>query len=133
MLGSTAGVLLFFLYVCFNRKRLCRWGELWLTYNRIIKVSWISSDISFWGESVNTNSIIMNSKLYHCVINLCIFRNFLYQCRQDLWGRKNPNSPEFICYDRSFAKDQYRRSTLIFGKGPIITDELGGIWVLPSP
>ena len=38
----------------------------------------------FEGESVNTNSIIMNSKLYHCVINLCIFSNFLYQGRQDL-------------------------------------------------
>ena len=36
-------------------------------------------------------------------------------------------SREFICYDRSFAKDQYRPSILIFGKGPIEADELGGI------
>ena len=36
-------------------------------------------------------------------------------------------SPEFICYDRSFAKDQYRPSILIFGKGPMEVDELGGI------
>ena len=27
----------------------------------------------------------------------------------------------------------YRPSILIFGKGPIVADELGGIWVLPSP
>ena len=27
---------------------------------------------------------------------------------EDLWRRENPDSPKFICYDRSFAKDQYR-------------------------
>ena len=75
----------------------------------------------------------MISKGYHYVINLRIFSNFLYQCRQDLWRRKNPNSPEFICYDRFFDKDQYRCSILIFGKRPIIKDELGGICVLLSP
>ena len=51
----------------------------------------------------------MISKGYHYVINLGIFSNFLYQYRQDLWRRENPDSPEFICFDRSFAKDQYRR------------------------
>ena len=75
----------------------------------------------------------MISKGYHYVINLGIFSNFLYQYRQDLWRRENPDSPKFICFHRSFAKDQYRRSILIFGKGPIVADELGGIWVLPSP
>ena len=24
---------------------------------------------------------------------------------EDLWRRENPDSPEFTCYDRSFAKD----------------------------
>ena len=78
-------------------------------------------------ESVNRNSIIMNSKGYNYEINLGIFSNFLYQYRQDLWRRENPYSPEFICFDKSFAKDQYRRSKLIFDKGPIEADELGGI------
>ena len=115
----------FLFFVCFNRKCLRSWGDLGVTYKRIIKVSWIFSDFSFWGESVNRNSIIMIGKGYHNVIN--IFSNFLYQYREDLWRRENPNSPEFICYHRSFAKDQYRQSILIFGKGPIIADELGGI------
>ena len=75
----------------------------------------------------------MISKGYHYVINLDIFSNFLYQYRKDLWRRENPDSSEFIYFDRSFAKDQYRRSILIFGKGPIVADELGGIGVLPSP
>ena len=51
---------------------------------------------------------------------------------EDLWRRENSDFPNFICYDRSFAKDQYRPSILIFGKGPIEPDELEGIWVLPS-
>ena len=74
----------------------------------------------------------MISKGYYYVINLRIFSKFLYQYGQDLWRRENPNSPEFISYDRSFAKDQYRRSILIFGNGPIVALELGGIWVFPS-
>ena len=75
----------------------------------------------------------MISKGYHYVINLGIFSDLLYQYRQDLWRREKPNSPKFICYDRSFAKGQYRRSILTFDKEPIIADELAGIWVLPSP
>ena len=67
------------------------------------------------------------------MINLGIFSNFLYQYRQDLWRRENPDSPESISFDRCFAKDQYRRSILIFGKGLIVADELGEIWVLTSP
>ena len=48
-------------------------------------------------------------------------------------GKGELRFPEFICYNRSFAKDQYRPSILIFGKGRIEADELGRIWVLPSP
>ena len=52
---------------------------------------------------------------------------------EDLWRKENPDSPEFICYDSSFANDQYRPSILILGKGGIVADELGRIWVLLSP
>ena len=75
----------------------------------------------------------MISKGYHYVINLGIFSNFIYQHGQDLWRKENADSPEFICLDRSFAKDQYRLSILIFGKGPIVADKLGGIWAVPFP
>ena len=130
MLGSTAAVLVFF-FVCVLIENVFVVEETLdlreLSYKRIIKVSWIFSGFSFWGESVNRNSIIMISKGYHYVINLGIFSNFLYQYRQDLWRRENPNSPKFICYDRSFGKDHYIRSTLIFGKKPIVADVLGGI------
>ena len=67
------------------------------------------------------------------IINYALSKLIVDSGLEDLWRRENLDSPEFICYDRSFAQDQYRASILIFGKGPIEADELEGIWVLPSP
>ena len=72
-------------------------------------------------------------RLYRCCFNYALSKLIVDNGLEDLWRRENLDSPEFICYDRSFAKDQYRPSILIFGKGPMEADELGGIWVLPSP
>ena len=72
-------------------------------------------------------------RLYKCCSNYALSKIIVDNGLEDLWRRENLDSPEFICYDRSFAKDQYRASILIFGKGPIEADELRGIWVLPSP
>ena len=72
-------------------------------------------------------------RLYRCCCNYALSKLIVDNGLDDLWRRENPNSPELICYNRSFAKDQYRPSILIFGKGPIEADELGGILVLPSP
>ena len=72
-------------------------------------------------------------RLYRCCSNYALSKLIVDNGLEDLWRRENSDSPEFICYDRSFAKDQYRPSILIFGKGPIEAYELGGIWVLPSP
>ena len=72
-------------------------------------------------------------RLYRCCSNYALSKLIVDNGLEDLWRRENSDSPEFICYDRSFAKDQFRLSILIFGKGPIETDELGVIWVLPSP
>ena len=65
-----------------------------------------------------------------CLNSSCIMD---YNGLEDIWKRENSDSPEFISYDRSFAKDQYRPSILIFGKEAIEANELGGVWVLPSP
>ena len=72
-------------------------------------------------------------RLYRCCSNYALSKLIVDNGLEGLWRRENPDSPEFICYDRSFAKDQYKPSILIFGKGPIEADELGGVWVLPSP
>ena len=71
--------------------------------------------------------------LYRCCSNYSLSKLIVDNGLEDLWRRENSDSPEFICYDRYFAKDQYRPSIPIFGKGPIEADELGGIWFLPSP
>ena len=72
-------------------------------------------------------------RLYRCCSNYALSKLTVDNGLEDLWRRENPDSPEFICYDRSFAKDQYRPSILIFAKGLIEVDELGVIWVLRSP
>ena len=71
-------------------------------------------------------------RLYRCYSNYALSKLIMDNGLVDLWRGENSDSPEFICYNRSFAKDQYRPSILIFGKGPIEADELGGIWVVPS-
>ena len=72
-------------------------------------------------------------RLYRCCSNYALSKLIVDNGLDNLRRRENPDSPEFICSDRSFAKDQYRPSILIFGKGPIEADELEGIWVLSSP
>ena len=71
-------------------------------------------------------------RLYRCYSNYALYKLIVDNEIEDLWRRENPGSPEFICYDRFFAKDQCRPSILIFSKEPIVADELWGIWVLPS-
>ena len=72
-------------------------------------------------------------RLYRCCFNYALSKLIVNNGIEDLLRKENSDSPEFICYDRSFAKDQYRPSILIFGKGPMEVNGLGGIWVLPSP
>ena len=72
-------------------------------------------------------------RLYRCCSNYTLSKRIVDNGLGDLWRRENLDSSGFICYDRSFAKDQSRPSILIFGKGPIEADERGRIWVLPSP
>ena len=71
-------------------------------------------------------------RLYRCCSNYALSKLIVDNGLADLWRGKNSDSPEFICYNRSFAKDQYRPSILIFVKRSIEADELRGIWVLPS-
>ena len=72
-------------------------------------------------------------RLYRCCSNYALSKLIVDNGLEGLSRGENPDSPEFICYNRSFAKDQYRPSILIFDKEPIEADELGGIWVLSSP
>ena len=46
---------------------------------------------------------------YRCCSNYALYKLIADNGIEDLWRRENPNSPKFICYDRSFAKDQCRQ------------------------
>ena len=72
-------------------------------------------------------------RLYRCCSNYALSKLIVDNGLEDVWRRENPDSPEIIFYNRSFAKGQYRPSILIFDKEPIEAYEFGGIWVLPSP
>ena len=70
---------------------------------------------------------IKHKDFYRCCSNYALSKLIVDNGLEDLLRRENSDSLEFICYDRSFAKDQYKPSILIFGKGPMEGDELGGI------
>ena len=65
-------------------------------------------------------------KLYRCCSSYALSKLIVDNGLEDLLRMENSDSPEFICYDRSFAKDQYRPSILIFGKGPMEADPFWG-------
>ena len=84
-------------------------------------------DLSCTMDKIDRNGENKTPRIYRCCSNYALDKLILDNGIEDLWRRENPDSPEFICYDRSFAKDQYRPSIPIFGKGPIVADELWGI------
>ena len=90
-------------------------------------------DLNCTMDKIDRDDVNKTQRLYKCFSNYALYKLIVDNAIEHLRRRENPDSPEFICYDRSFPKDQYRPSTLIFGKGPIVADEIGGICVLPSP
>ena len=44
-------------------------------------------------------------RLYRCCSNYALSKLIVDNGLEDLWRRESPDSPEFTCYDRSFAKD----------------------------
>ena len=45
------------------------------------------------------------TKIYRCFSNYALSKLIVDNGLEDLWRRENPDSLEFTCYDRSFAKD----------------------------
>ena len=52
-------------------------------------------------------------RLYSCCSNYAMSKLIVDNGLKDLWRRENPDSPELICCDMSFANDQYRLSYII--------------------
>ena len=53
-------------------------------------------------DRVGENKI---KRLYRCCSSYALSKLIVDNRLEDLWRRENPDSPEFTCYDRSFAKD----------------------------
>ena len=75
-------------------------------------------------DKIDKNDEYKTQRFYRCCSNYALSKLIVDNGPEDLWRRENSDSSEFICYDRPSAKDQYRSSILIFGKGPIEADEL---------
>ena len=52
-------------------------------------------------------------RFYRCCSNYALSKVILDNGLEDIWRRENPDSPEFICYDRSFAKDPGQTGSIL--------------------
>ena len=46
-----------------------------------------------------------SQRLYRCCFSNALSKLVVDNRLEDLWRRKNPDSPELTCYDRFFTKD----------------------------
>ena len=54
--------------------------------------------------------------LYRCCSNYALPKLIVDNGLKDIWRRENPDSYEFTCYDRSFAKDPDRQGLYWYKK-----------------
>ena len=55
-------------------------------------------------------------RLYRCCSNYALSKLILDNQLEDLWRRKNPYSPEFTRYGRSFGKDPGQTGFILIKK-----------------
>ena len=56
-------------------------------------------------DKIDKNGENKTQKLYRCCSSYVLRKLIVDNGIEDLWRRENPDSPEFTCYNRSFAKD----------------------------
>ena len=59
-------------------------------------------------DKINRDVENKTQRLYRCCCNCALSKLIMDNGLEDLWRKENPDSPEFICYDRFFVKGQYR-------------------------
>ena len=60
-------------------------------------------DLNFTIDKIDSEGENKPERLYRCSSNYALSKLIVDNGLEDLWRREN--SPEFICYDSSFAKD----------------------------
>ena len=74
----------------------------------------ILEDFNCTMNKINRDGENKTQRLYKCCSSYALSKLIVDNGLEDLWRRENPDSPEFTCYDRSFAKDPgYTGSILI--------------------
>ena len=74
----------------------------------------IIGDLNCTMDKIDRDGENKTQRLYRCCSNYALSKLIVDNGLEDLWRRENPDSPEFTCYDRSFAKDPgYTGSILI--------------------
>ena len=61
-------------------------------------------DLNCTMDKIGRDGENKKQRLYGCCSNYSLSKLIVDNGIEDLWRRENPDSPEFICYDRSFAK-----------------------------
>ena len=62
-------------------------------------------DLYYTVDKIDRDSENKTQRLCWCCSNYALSKLIVDNGLEDLWRRENPDSPEFICYNRSFAKD----------------------------
>ena len=62
-------------------------------------------DLNCIMDKVDWDGENKTQRLYRCCYNYALSKPIVDNGLEDLWRRENPDSTEFTCYDRSFAKD----------------------------
>ena len=71
-------------------------------------------DLNCTMDKIDRDGENKTQRLYRCCSNYALSKLIVDNGLEDLWRRENPDSPEFTCYNRSFAKHpEYTGSILI--------------------
>ena len=87
-----------------------RWlgGAFWKDYKTML------GDLYCTVDKIDRDGENKTKRLYRCCSNYTLSKLIVDNRLEDSWKRKNPDSSEFTCYDRSFDKDPgYTGSILI--------------------
>ena len=65
----------------------------------------IFGDLNCTMDKINRDVENKTQRLYRCCCNCALSKIIMDNKLEDLWRKENPDSPEFTCFDRFFAKD----------------------------
>ena len=62
-------------------------------------------DLNCTMDKIDRDDQNKTQRLYRCCSSYALSKLIVDDGLENLWRRENPDSPEFICYDRSFTED----------------------------